>query len=111
MLSAGKRSGILQGVYFILGHELLLFNRLRLGIYGGSEPVSNQCPSTIIKLIMVVSNSEMSNFCSDQGRTRVYGEAYVLYAATENPRPPARRAYASERERRTGQKGPFMDGH
>jgi hypothetical protein len=27
----------------------------------------------------------MRNFCPDQGRTRVYGEAYVLYAATENP--------------------------
>ncbi len=34
-----------------------------------------------------------------------------LYAAAGNPRPPARRAYASERERRAGQKGPFMDGH
>jgi len=28
----------------------------------------------------------MSNFCLDQGRTRVFGEAYSLYAATENPR-------------------------
>jgi len=28
----------------------------------------------------------MSNFCPDQGRTRVCGEAYVLYAATENSR-------------------------
>ncbi len=28
----------------------------------------------------------MSNFCPDQGRTRVYGEAYSLYAAAENPR-------------------------
>jgi hypothetical protein len=28
----------------------------------------------------------MSNFCPDQGRSRVYGEAYYLYAAAENPR-------------------------
>ena len=28
----------------------------------------------------------MSNFCSDQGRTRVYGEAYFLYAVAENLR-------------------------
>jgi len=28
----------------------------------------------------------MSNFCPDQGRTRVYGEAYFLYAKAENPR-------------------------
>ncbi|HEA67705.1 MAG TPA: hypothetical protein ENI07_12905 [Desulfobacterales bacterium] len=28
----------------------------------------------------------MSNFCPDQGRTRICGEAYVLYAATKNPR-------------------------
>jgi hypothetical protein len=61
---------------------------------------------------------------SDQGRTRVFGEAYFLYAAAVNPRPPdplpsplpARRAYrpegkayASKRERRSGQKGPFMN--
>jgi hypothetical protein len=34
----------------------------------------------------------MSNFCPDQGRTRVYGEAYVLYAVTENPRRTPNRA-------------------
>ena len=28
----------------------------------------------------------MSKFCPDQGRTRVYGEAYSLYAAAEKPR-------------------------
>jgi len=28
----------------------------------------------------------MSNFCSDQDRTRVFGEAYFLYAAAGNPR-------------------------
>jgi len=28
----------------------------------------------------------MSNFCSDQGRTRVFGEEYSLYAAAGNPR-------------------------
>ncbi len=28
----------------------------------------------------------MSNFCPDQGHTRVYGEAYSQYAAAENPR-------------------------
>jgi len=28
----------------------------------------------------------MSNFCSDQGRTKVFGEAYFLYAAAGNPR-------------------------
>jgi len=28
----------------------------------------------------------MSSFCSDQGRTRVFGEAYFLYAAAGNPR-------------------------
>jgi hypothetical protein len=59
----------------------------------------------------------MSNFCPDQGRTRVCGprkagqEGVRLYAAAENPRPPARRAYLSERERRARQKGPFMDVH
>jgi hypothetical protein len=42
----------------------------------------------------------MSNFCSDQGRTRVCGEAYVC-----TPQPETRG------ERRAGQKGPFMDGH
>jgi hypothetical protein len=44
-----------------------------------------------------VSYAEMSNFCSDQGRTRVFGEAYVCM-----PQPEARG------ERRTGQKGPFL---
>jgi len=34
----------------------------------------------------------MSNFCPDQGRTRVCGEAYVLYAATKNPRRTPNRA-------------------
>ena len=29
-----------------------------------------------------VSNSEMSDFFVEQGRTRVFGEAYFLYAAT-----------------------------
>ena len=59
----------------------------------------------------------MSNFCSGQGRTRglrspqTGQEGVRMYAAAVNPRPPARRAYASERERRAGQKGPFMDGH
>ncbi|MFZ0484640.1 MAG: hypothetical protein WAL93_14725, partial [Desulfobacterales bacterium] len=47
-----------------------------------------------------MSNSEMSNFCPDQGRTRVFGEAYVC-----TPQPETRG------ERRSGQKGPFMDGH
>ncbi len=28
----------------------------------------------------------MSNFFPDQGRTRVFGEAYFLYAAAGNPR-------------------------
>ena len=42
----------------------------------------------------------MSSFCSDQGRTRVCGEAYVC-----TPQPETRG------ERRAGQKGPFMDGH
>jgi hypothetical protein len=42
----------------------------------------------------------MRNFCSDQGRTRVFGEAYVC-----TPQPETRG------ERRAGQKGPFMDGH
>jgi len=28
----------------------------------------------------------MSNFCLDQGHTRVFGEAYFLYAAAGNPR-------------------------
>ncbi len=28
----------------------------------------------------------MSNLGPDQGRTRVYGEAYFLYAVAENPR-------------------------
>jgi hypothetical protein len=47
-----------------------------------------------------VSNSEMSNFCSDQGRTRVCGEAYVC-----TPQPETRG------ERRARQKWPFVDGH
>jgi len=70
-----------------------------------------------LKRTQWVPNSEMSNFCSDQGRTRVCGprkagqEGVRLYAAAGNPRPPARRAYASERERRSRQKWPFMDGH
>jgi len=48
----------------------------------------------------------MSNFCSDQGRTRVCGprkagqEGHVC-----TPKPETRR------ERRAGQKEPFMDGH
>jgi len=42
----------------------------------------------------------MSNFCPDQGRTRVCGKAYVC-----TPQPETRG------ERRAGQKGPFMDGH
>ncbi len=29
-----------------------------------------------------VSNSEMSDFSAEQGRTRIFGEAYFLYAAT-----------------------------
>ena len=33
-----------------------------------------------------VSNSEMSDFFVEQGRTRVFGEAYFLYAATGKPR-------------------------
>jgi hypothetical protein len=33
-----------------------------------------------------MSNSEMSNFCPDQGRTRVFGCGVRLYAAAENPR-------------------------
>ena len=33
-----------------------------------------------------VSNSEMSDFSVEQGRTRVFGEAYFLYAATGKPR-------------------------
>jgi hypothetical protein len=41
---------------------------------------------------MAVSNSEMSNFCPDQGRTRVCGKAYVLYVATGNPRRTLNRA-------------------
>ncbi len=44
--------------------------------------------------------SEMSNFCPDQGRTRVFGEAYAC-----TPQPETRG------ERRAGQKGPFLDGH
>ena len=53
-----------------------------------------------------MSNSEINNFCSDQGRTRVCGprkagqEGLELYAAAE-----------TLEERRTGQKGPFVDGH
>jgi hypothetical protein len=42
----------------------------------------------------------MINFCSDQGRTRVYGEVYVC-----TPQPEIRG------KRRAGQKGAFMDGH
>ena len=71
----------------------------------------------------------MSSFCSDQGRIhrrlkramagqargcgpRKAGQEGVrLYAAVGNPRSPARKAYASEREHRSGQKGPFLNGH
>ena len=42
----------------------------------------------------------MSNFCPDQGRTRVCGEAYVC-----TPQPETRG------ERRAEQKGPFMGGN
>jgi hypothetical protein len=34
----------------------------------------------------VVSNSEMSSFFDEQGRTRVFVEAYTLYSADGNPR-------------------------
>jgi hypothetical protein len=47
-----------------------------------------------------VSNSEMSKFCSDQGRTRGCGEVYVC-----TPQPETRG------ERRAGQKRPFMVGY
>jgi hypothetical protein len=59
-----------------------------------------------LKRIQWVPNSEMSNFCSDQGRTRVFGpriagqEGVRLYAAA-----------GTRGERRAGQKWPFMDGH
>ena len=32
-----------------------------------------------------MSDSEIGNFCPDQDRTRVYGEAYFRFAAAENP--------------------------
>jgi hypothetical protein len=38
----------------------------------------------------------MSNFFDEQGRTRVYGEAYMMYVAAEKPP-----------ERRSLEKGPF----
>ena len=38
------------------------------------------------RILAYVSNSEMSNFFSEQGRTRVYAETYFLYVAGENPR-------------------------
>jgi hypothetical protein len=50
-----------------------------------------------LKRIQWVPNSEMSNFCSDQGRTRVFGpriagqEGVRLYAAAGNPRRTPRR--------------------
>jgi hypothetical protein len=57
----------------------------------------------------------MSNFCPDQGRTGACGPreagqegVRACMPQPENPRPPARRAYASERERRAGQKGPLV---
>jgi hypothetical protein len=53
-----------------------------------------------LKRTQWVPNSEMSNFCSDQGRTKVCGEAYVC-----TPQPETRG------ERRAGKKRPFMDGH
>ena len=34
----------------------------------------------------LVSNLEMSNFSDEQGRTRVYNEAYLSYVEEENPR-------------------------
>ena len=58
----------------------------------------------------------MNNFCSDQGRTRVCGphetvqEGVLLYAADGNPRPPERRAHASERERKKKKKWPYGEG-
>jgi len=42
----------------------------------------------------------MSNFYSDQGRTRVFGEAYICMLQPE-----------TRGERRAGQKGPFMDSN
>ena len=38
------------------------------------------------RALAYVSNSEMSNFFSEQGRTRVYAETYFSYVAGENPR-------------------------
>ncbi|MBW1753396.1 MAG: hypothetical protein JRJ46_09900 [Deltaproteobacteria bacterium] len=65
----------------------------------------------------------MRYFFDEQGRTRVFarlsrccGEAYFstsprqIHAGQEggNPRPPARRAYASERERRSSERTPLI---
>jgi hypothetical protein len=54
-----------------------------------------------------VPNSEMSNFCSDQGRTRVCGPRIAgqegVYVCTPQPE--------TRGEHRAGQKWPFMDGH
>ena len=61
---------------------------------------NNKCPSINLKRTQWVPNSEMSNFCSDQGRTRVFGETYVCTSQPE-----------TRGERRSGQKWPFMDGH
>jgi len=33
-----------------------------------------------------VSNSKMSDFFTEQGRTRIYAETYFLYVAGKNPR-------------------------
>jgi len=68
-----------------------------------------------------MSNSEMSNFHSDQGRARVLVPAHRtgmrrFVGRTEKPQPPASlparrayrpkgRVYASERERRSGKNG------
>jgi hypothetical protein len=49
-------------------------------IYRKKHSSSNTMPT------LLVSNSEMCHFSSEQGRTRVFTEAYMRYAAGGNPR-------------------------
>jgi hypothetical protein len=66
--------------------------RSQRGLFPAQRGVANHLtsahPRNIIQSTarVSVSNSEMRILCSEQGRTRVYAEAYFSYVAGENPR-------------------------
>jgi len=74
--------------------------------------VSASRPERISSIFYIASRSEMSNFCSDQGRPREIGFAFHgagtrVFGAADVCTP----QLETRGERRAGQKGPFMDGH